>query len=298
MERLTIRNSDGSVSQPMNLRWRDALAKLAAYEDTGLEPEQVAQMCQPMVAVIGDISKEDTRRIKKSMEHVHIRLNTCEGTDSDYISRNKAQDAMNAENLIYNLDQVENGDAHRFARAAIRVLEQIEPADVRPVPPGGIGEMSDGYHTFNGLYYQRMVLFAALVKQNKCNAWKSHKHENGELCFGGGWFIVGIDTPEGSYTYHYENKDFDRFDCEELPVGKPWDGHTEKDVTRLLSLPDVRPVVWGKWSAYHIIGSVAINGDFEVLSWKCSACGGISPLYTHFCPNCGADMRPEGGADG
>lgn len=31
--RLTIRNSDGTVSQPMNLDWSAALEKLAAYED-------------------------------------------------------------------------------------------------------------------------------------------------------------------------------------------------------------------------------------------------------------------------
>ena len=127
-------------------------------------------------------------------------------------------------------------------REVIEHLRNIPAADVRLVPPGGIGEMSDGYHTFNGLYYQRMVLFAALVKQNKDSAWKSHRHEDGELCFGGGWFIVGIDTPEGNYTYHYEDKDWDLFDCEELPVGKHWDGHTEDDVTRLLSLPEMRPV--------------------------------------------------------
>ena len=99
-----------------------------------------------------------------------------------------------------------------------------------------IGDLSDGYHTFNQLYYQRMILFAVLVKQNRDKAWKSLRHEDGELCFGGGWFIVGIDTPDGSYTYHYENKYFDLFDCEILDHGKHWDGHTEKDVTRLLSL--------------------------------------------------------------
>lgn len=38
MERLTIRNSDGSVSQPTWLNWVDALERLAAYENTGLEP--------------------------------------------------------------------------------------------------------------------------------------------------------------------------------------------------------------------------------------------------------------------
>lgn len=54
----------------------------------------------------------------------------------DYISLREAQDAMTAENLIRNLDQVENGDANRYARAAIRVLEQLGPADVRPVVRG------------------------------------------------------------------------------------------------------------------------------------------------------------------
>ena len=104
-----------------------------------------------------------------------------------------------------------------------------------------IDDVSDGFHTFRQLYYQRMMLFAVIVKQNKDKAWKSLRHEDGELCFGGGWFIVGIDTPEGSYTYHYEDNYFSLFDCEELERGKHWDGHTEKDVTRLLSLSPPQP---------------------------------------------------------
>lgn len=105
-----------------------------------------------------------------------------------------------------------------------------------------IGELSDGFHTFNGLYEQRMILFAALVKAYKDKAWKSYRHEDGEWCFGGGWFIVGIDTPEGSYTYHYENKYWDMFDCIDLPRAKHWDGHTEADAeTRLMSLAPAVP---------------------------------------------------------
>ena len=99
-----------------------------------------------------------------------------------------------------------------------------------------IGEFSDGYHTFNGLYKQRMILFAVLVKTYKDKAWKSWKHEDGLDCFGGGWFIVGIDTPDGTYTYHYEAKDWDRFDCQILEKAKHWDGHDESDVERLFSL--------------------------------------------------------------
>ena len=100
------------------------------------------------------------------------------------------------------------------------------------------GDLSDGYHTFNDLYYQRCVLFASIVNTHKDISWKSFKHEDGKYCFdsNGEWFIVGIDTPEGSYTYHYEKKYWDMFKCKELETGKHWDGHTEKDVTRLLSL--------------------------------------------------------------
>lgn len=177
-----------------------------------------------------------------------------------------------------------NGDYKEAFKMLLEKIESLPAADVRPVPDGGIGEMSDGYHTFNGLYYQRMVLFAALVKAHKDKAWKSWKHEDGESCFGGGWFIVGIDTPEGSYTYHYKEKDWDMFDCMELPVSKHWDGHTEKDVTRLLSL-DVRPVKHGKWT---------LNKDG---SGTCSECGFVQnncwdlDNWDNFCHHCGADMR-------
>lgn len=172
--------------------------------------------------------------------------------------------------------------------------------DVRPVPPGGIGEMSDGYHTFNSLYYQRMVLFAALVKQNKDSAWKSHRHEDGELCFGGGWFIVGIDTPDGSYTYHYEDKDWDLFDCEELPVGKHWDGHTEDDVTRLLSLPEMRPVVRGHWIGKDEAEKIFEENYSDYPEGNCSVCGHcdwdcVESEGFNYCPNCGAEMTGGSG---
>lgn len=101
------------------------------------------------------------------------------------------------------------------------------------------GLVSDGYHTFNALYHQRAILFAAIVNANPNISWKSLKHNDGKYCFdkNGDWFIVGIDTPEGSYTYHYEtDKYWDIFDCAVLPTAKEWDGHTEKDVLRLLSL--------------------------------------------------------------
>ena len=102
------------------------------------------------------------------------------------------------------------------------------------------GDLSDGYHTFNQLYFQRCILFAQIVNDHKDRAWKTRCHEDGQPCFGGGWFLVTIDTPSGAYGYHFEDRHWDLFDCEELPKAKHWDGYTEKDVMRLFTLPDVK----------------------------------------------------------
>jgi len=165
-----------------------------------------------------------------------------------------------------------------------------------------IGDLSDGFHTFNGLYEQRMILFSALVKAYKDKAWKSYRHEDGEYCFGGGWFIVGIDTPEGSYTYHYENKYWDMFDCVDLPRSPHWDGHTEADAeTRLMSLePERKTAEW-------IYGE---NGGQD--GWYCSKCGLFIPwdyeyygldnidfiADFHTCPKCDRKMLKYTGMRG
>lgn len=134
------------------------------------------------------------------------------------------------------IDEWRRMNAVLMERTAFK-YDVVDAPVILEIPDSGIGDLSDGYHTFNQLYYQRMMLFAALVRVYKARSWKSRRHEDGELCFNGGWFVVGIDTPQGNYTYHYEDKYWDMFDCEELPVGKHWDGHTEEDVSRLLSLP-------------------------------------------------------------
>ena len=94
-----------------------------------------------------------------------------------------------------------------------------------------IGELSDGFHTFNSLYYQRAILFATIVNTYKELAWKSKKHEDGEFCFGGGWFIVVALLPRGQISNHYELKDWGLF---KIPVYEKskyeFDGHTTDDV--------------------------------------------------------------------
>lgn len=72
MERLTIRNSDGSVSQPTDLKWAKALDRLAAYEDTGLTPKRCAEFAQAdaegRYIVMRDAEQEGVARLRDLAE--------------------------------------------------------------------------------------------------------------------------------------------------------------------------------------------------------------------------------------
>lgn len=54
------------------------------------------------------------------------------------------------------------------------------------------GKISDGFHSFDELYHYRMLYNAAFFNslEGKYEVHKSYRHADGELCFGGGWFIV------------------------------------------------------------------------------------------------------------
>jgi len=97
-----------------------------------------------------------------------------------------------------------------------------------------IGEVSDGYHTFNELYYHRMILFAVICNKHKEKAWKSKLHHDGTMY--DNYFIVGVTTPEGDYTYHYHMDSWEVFEVKELEFAPEWDGHKPDDITRLLTL--------------------------------------------------------------
>ncbi len=97
-----------------------------------------------------------------------------------------------------------------------------------------IGQVSDGYHTFDELYYYRMLYNAAFLNElawyednaTSFNIYKSKRHHTGEECFGGGWFIVMVDLPTGQVSNHYEMKYWDLFKIPEKEIADEWDGHT------------------------------------------------------------------------
>ena len=156
------------------------------------------------------------------------------------------------------------------------------------------GDTSDGYHTFNELYHHRAVLFSVIVKAFPERAWKARQHHDGTMYEG--MFIVGIDTPYGQASYHYDIEPYwNMFACRELERAPEWDGHTPAQAIERIGR--LVPVRHGRWEWDEI--------DFTYTCSECKCDFDYSSMYGLFdhgfayagyCPNCGAEMRGEYGA--
>jgi hypothetical protein len=132
------------------------------------------------------------------------------------------------------------------------------------------GNTSDGYHTFNELYEFRKAYNAALFNEwavgGKCSVHKSWRHHDGDLCFGGGWFIVVAFLPNGQISNHYEAKDWDLFAVPETERSLfEFDGHTSSDVVARLkayTTPPKRP--WVGLTDDEIKEIIGLYGDTPI----------------------------------
>ena len=99
------------------------------------------------------------------------------------------------------------------------------------------GSVSDGYHTFNELYHHRAILFATLCNTYPMDSWKSKQHHDPEQPMYEGMFIVGINTPRGQATYHYDIDPYwNIFNVKELERAPEYDGHTPTDAINRIGL--------------------------------------------------------------
>ena len=131
----------------------------------------------------------------------------------------------------------DNQDLYNACSLAIDALRRAQPAIT--------GETSDGYHTFNELYHHRAVLFSVICNTRPSISWKSRQHHDGTMY--DGMFIVGINTPDGPATYHYDVEPYWKmFRVPELPHAPEWDGHTPAQaierIWKLSAQPDNEPL--------------------------------------------------------
>lgn len=164
---------------------------------------------------------------------------------------------MSIEEIINVLERLENGaeacaiapgepeeERKKHERSAQALCEAIELLKVWKEAETDPGEVSDGYHTFNELYHHRAVLFSVICNEHPELAWKSkHHHVGGDPMYEG-MFIVGIETPDGQATYHYDLAPYwDMFKVKELENAPEWDGHTPAQaIERIGSLSKNEPL--------------------------------------------------------
>ena len=185
-------------------------------------------------------------------------------------------------------------DGLNIAMWLAKCINEAPAVDAFPIT----GDTSDGYHTFNELYHHRAVLFSVICNSMPEMCWKSKKHHDGTMF--DGMFIVGIDTPEGQATYHYDLDPYwNMFHVKEVDSAPEWDGHTPDEAIRrigtLAMVKDAEPVRHGEWKR---------DGEvYDDATWICSVCGHEWVLIDgtphengmHYCPKCGAKM--DGGKD-
>lgn len=100
------------------------------------------------------------------------------------------------------------------------------------------GELSDGYHTHNELYEYRLLYNAHAARGWLAAGYpvsRSKRHDDGEECFGGGWFVVAATLTTGQVSNHYHLDDWGLFDgIPELETAPMWDGHTPAEAAERL----------------------------------------------------------------
>jgi hypothetical protein len=101
--------------------------------------------------------------------------------------------------------------AWRFAEQIMTAVANHYQGDARPpvearaaeLKPDTTDGISDGHHTFGELYDHRRALNVALCRHLPSWRSKAHHPEDAPM-FEGSYFIVGIELPTGTISYHYK----------------------------------------------------------------------------------------------
>ena len=150
-------------------------------------------------------------------------------------------------NIQYDVNKILNKYGHtEMGLYKIQLYVEKILGSIQNKKPVDVGEVSDGYHTFNELYRYSMLYNAAffnlLARSGQVEVCKSRRHSDGEKCFGSDdWFIVMAILPTGQVSNHYESKYWDLFDVPERETAFEYDGHTPNEAAdrlkKYLKLP-------------------------------------------------------------
>lgn len=226
-------------------------------------------------------------------------LDECGVEHKDFFDQTWWEDSDGAAYIAVETRPLDNNNPS--TKLMLKRTATPEQAIAATLGPKVTGNTSDGYHTFNELYHHRAMLFSVIVRDHRELAWKSMRHNDGTMY--DGMFIVGIETPEGQATYHYDIDPYwDMFNCKELDQAPEWDGHTPNEaIERIATLGSCNRS--SNCTNSERTGTCHDKGDPS--DFCCSECGvrmftDTSDTYTmiasdgrtiikhpNYCPNCG-----------
>lgn len=134
-----------------------------------------------------------------------------------------------------------------------------------------ISQISDGDHTFEELYFHRMILFSIICNTYKDRAWKSWKHADNTMF--DDYFLVGISTPKGDYSYHYHKDYWSEFKVKEICNAPKWDGHLSSDINRLYSLLLRKRIMTNNRNKLYRCKTWIKNEKIRIKNCVCDDCG-------------------------
>lgn len=139
------------------------------------------------------------------------------------------------DDMAYLIEQ--NEELLGWGTEAAHELELAQAELVRLNAELDAGNASDGHHTHNELYEQRMLYHAHLAQRwytEGVPIVKSRRHHTGEECFDGDYFIVVTQLPTGQVSQHYPISAWPLFCVEAQDKAPVWDGHNAAEGNRRL----------------------------------------------------------------
>lgn len=151
---------------------------------------------------------------------------------SEPIEKNDYPLMLNATSVIQNLLRIYQKDITLIN--SLSSHKKVVDMYIKEKETGDGHDIYDQYHTMSELYFNRLIMFDIICKLFPEKSWKSKLHDDGTMFKD--YFIVGVNTSEGQFTYHYHIRFWDIFTCKEIPKAPKYDGHQPKDISRLYSL--------------------------------------------------------------
>lgn len=198
-------------------------------DPTGYTPRDNAQAPAPSQALLLPLVSPEAAALERA-DNVITDVTVYDENTLTKVRKGLAKCGLDEQGITDAINEVQNQGVLFREGAPEEATVAVQDDD--------IPTLSDGYHTMQELYDHRCALTAVLATIGAIggDSWRSKQHHPEDDPMFAGYFIVGMELPAGTVSYHYPLADWDRFEAVTVLEHSPkWDGHDSAEVVdRLL----------------------------------------------------------------